>query len=135
MPMATIVNFLGNDKFISKLFSYCFYRKIKITSISNYIFEQASKFSEYSDFVLCKYKKTGTYHIFPAKESNKSLNICQRIDNIACCGKSFDAEQLSSGHECLSKDDVRTRCAKMAKDEDICGICIATFYKIEEVEN
>ena len=77
----------------------------------------------------------GTYHIFPAKKVEELLNICKRIDNIAYCSKSFDAKQVSCESGCL-KEQVRTLCAERANNgEDILGICIATFYKIEKDEN
>jgi hypothetical protein len=98
-----------------------------------YIDKQASKYSGYYKFVLCKYEKTGKYHIFPAKVVNevevgdKVLSTCGRDGDTACCGKSFNnTKQLS---KCLTRKQVRTLCADMAnKGEKICAVCIATFY-------
>jgi hypothetical protein len=102
--MISIVKFLGDD-YPSKLFS------------------------EYSEFVLCKYEKTGTYHIFPARRV--TLDSCNRAIDKPCCGASLVVQELQCKSECLTRKQVRTLCAEMANNsKNICGICVATFYKL-----
>jgi len=78
--------------------------------------ESLSKARQRHDyFVICKYKNTGTYHIFPA-EKEWLEERCTQNGSKSCCNRSFKNWELEYfSTECLTEDEVRLVCAEMAK--------------------
>ena len=100
------------------------------------MWESLSKFRQnYEYFVICEYKNTGTYHIFPAEKEGLEER-CVPISTESCCGRSFNSRELRCSSKCLTEDKVRLVCAKMANEgKNICGVCVATFYSLEDEED
>ena len=79
-------------------------------------------------YCLCK-NNSDTYHLFECK---KMVDKCDFKSKTSICKK----EELNDEYECIFKceniEEVRQKLAVLAKENQICGICVSTLYKNQD---